>query len=142
MRRTILAGTLACGVLAMLSSGCAHGRFVRVERHGSYTSHGGPGHGPPPHAPAHGYRRKHETGSADLTFDRKLGVYVVHGHPNLYYWNGTYLRLDDGRWYASRQLEGGWRPRSADSLPPGLQKKHGKGKEHPGRGHGPAKGHW
>jgi hypothetical protein len=98
----------------------------------------GSGHGPPPHAPAHGHRRKHEqayhshTGSVELVFDSGLGVYVVVGMSDYYYWNNSYLRISDGRWWMSTYLDGEWRPHDADSLPDGLQARYakaGKGKK-------------
>jgi hypothetical protein len=117
--------------------------------HGPPVVHKGSGHGPPPHAPAHGYRRKHEqayhahTGSVELVFDSGLGVYMVVGMSDYYYWNNTYLRISDGHWWVSTYLDGEWRPRDAGSLPNGLKAKYaksnGKGK---GKGKGgPKKGH-
>ena len=120
-------------------------------------------HGPPDHAPAHGHRRKyghhrhhaghHYASSAQLEFDSGLGVYVVVDVPNHYYWDGWYLKIEDGHWYASTQLSGSaWKPREMVKLPPGLAKKHpghsqsgkkhGKSNGHPGKGkgQGPAKG--
>ncbi|MBW2269232.1 MAG: hypothetical protein JRH16_11695 [Deltaproteobacteria bacterium] len=81
----------------------------------------------------------------ELSFDSELGVYVVIDVPNYYYWNGYYLRIEDGSWYASTELEGQWKLRPSDSLPPGLRKKqakHGMAKKNPGKGRGAAKGHW
>src|SRR5262245_11687981 len=54
----------------------------------------GGAHGPPPWAPAHGHRRHHQRAyqhrdaTVDMVFDSGLGVYVVVGLPNYYYWNG------------------------------------------------------
>lgn len=95
--------------------------------------HEGSGHGPPPHAPAHGYRRKHEqayhshTGSVELVFDSGLGVYVVVGMRDYYYWNNSYLYVRDGQWWMSTYLDGEWRPRDTSSLPGGLQQKYAAG---------------
>jgi hypothetical protein len=130
-------------VLSLALLGCAHGGSVTVGNGEPHARRGpGHGHGPPPHAPAHGYRAKHGPGdSVQLVFDSRLGVYVVVDLPDHYFWDGFYLRVEDGRWYASVSLDGGWEPRSVKSLPPGLRKKvaRGKGK---GRGPGPAKGRW
>lgn len=84
--------------------------------------------GPPPHAPAHGHRHKHRDGGRDveLVFDSGLGVYVVLGFPDRYYWDGRYLRIDGDQWFASARLDGGWQPASVSALPAGLR---GKGKE-------------
>jgi hypothetical protein len=83
----------------------------------------------------------------EIVFDSSRGVYVVVDLPNHYYWDGYYLRIQNGSWYAATKLEGGWKARSSDSLPPGLRKKQAKhkhSKEHPGKakGKGAAKGHW
>ena len=147
MRNKFWSCVLASCVLAIAWSGCSYDSSLTIGNRGPYVSPHRGGSGPPPHAPAHGYRRKHRSGAAeiDLVFDSGMGVYVVVGVPNHYYWDGHYLRIDDGRWYASAELKGHWKLRSSDSLPPGLRKKHAKHhkhKKHPGRGHGPAKGHW
>ncbi len=147
MRLANLRGALACVVLTVLFFGCGHITSVTIGKSGPYVSHDREGHGPPPHAPAHGHRRKqHDSaGGLELVFDSEVGVYVVVDIPNHYYWDGYYLRIENGSWYASTKLESGWKSRSSESLPPGLRKKqskHGKTKKHPGKGHSPAKGHW
>ncbi|MFQ5585276.1 MAG: hypothetical protein ACE5GF_00390, partial [Thermodesulfobacteriota bacterium] len=43
-------------------------------------------HGPPPHAPAHGYRHKHRHG-VELMFDGGLGVYIAVGLSGIYFHN-------------------------------------------------------
>lgn len=84
----------------------------------------GPGYGPPPHAPAHGYRRKHRSG-VELVYDAGLGAYVVVGYPGVYFHDGHYYRLHDGRWHVGVELDGPWRPAPPRALPPGLRKKAG-----------------
>lgn len=65
--------------------------------------------GPPPHAPAHGYRHKHHDGNS-LEYDNKIGAYVVLNFPETYFRNNLYIRLStDGKWLVSITLEGGWR---------------------------------
>lgn len=98
-------------------------------------------HGPPPHAPAHGYRRKYE--GVELVYDSGRGVYVVIEFPNYYYFKGRYYRHREGQWEVSVSIDGVWEFVSEESLPWGLQTKDkGKGKakgkprEHPGRGLG------
>jgi hypothetical protein len=85
--------------------------------------------GPPPHAPAHGYRHKHE-GKVELCYDSALQVYVVTGHKDCWFRDQSYFRLVKGSWEMSLSYGGPWTPAPAKSLPPGLAKKYG---------HGPAK---
>ena len=96
--------------------------------------------GPPPHAPAHGYRRKHDThaGQVELVFDSGLGVYLVVGWPGHYWQDGHYYREVDGAWQVSARLDTGWSAAPAKRLPPGLAKKAARGKGHK-RGPHPAK---
>jgi hypothetical protein len=116
-------------VIALTLSGClavsADGRPKR-------------GHGPPPHAPAHGYRHHHQ--GATLTFDSQLGVYLVLDHPDHFYFDGRFLRVHRGSWQVSASLGGPWTPYPSASLPPGLRKSHpSKGKGYKVKGHGPKK---
>lgn len=99
--------------------------------------------GPPPHAPAHGYRHKHH--KHDMIFDSGVGAYVVVGWAEHYFDNGVYFRYRDGRWQIGLSLEGGdWKDARDHEVPRGLlrSKKH-KGKhskhhkEHPGKGKKP-----
>jgi len=76
-----------------------------------------PKHGPPPHAPAHGYRHKHQ----GVDFE------------------GHYYRYHEPHWEVGVHIEGPWESVSEEALPPGLRAKgkgKGKSKEHPGRGLG------
>lgn len=116
------------------------------------------GNGPPPWAPAHGYRHKHQRAyqsreqTVDLVFDSNVGVYVVVGIPNYYYWDGAYLRLEAGHWWRAQYLDASWTPCPAEALPGNLRSKpvtryrgpprdhradwdHDRGYGH-GRGHG------
>ena len=99
------------------------------------------GHGPPPHAPAHGYRHHHQ--GAALAFDSELGVYVVLGYSGLFYSEGRFLRAHAGSWQVSSRLGGPWSSCSFSSLPPGFRKAHPpKAKGHGRKGHPPAKWRW
>jgi|GEM_PF-2724602 len=85
--------------------------------------HRGPGigHGPPAHAPAHGYRRKHVYGY-DLVYDSSCGFYVVTGLSHHYYHDGHFYRLHGDVWQVS--LRGAaWRPLGYDTLPSPLRVK-------------------
>ncbi len=95
--------------------------------------------GPPPHAPAHGYRHKHHHGH-DMEFDSQLGAYVVLNIPETWFGNDLYIRMStDGRWMVSTTLEGGWRVALGNEVPPKLvqHKYKYKGKS---KGKGKAKG--
>lgn len=102
--------------------------------------------GPPPHAPAHGYRRRHPSG-VSLEFNAPLGVYAVVGLPGIYFSDGVFLRISDGVWYRSDNPRRGWRYARGYGVPPGLARRYGRGhaprrhrrREHErghGRGHG------
>jgi len=109
---------LACATLILVS--CAS-LTIRG------TSGSKRGYGPPPHAPAHGHRYKHQ--GVELVYDSGRGVYIVVGLPHHYYYKGSYYRLSGDQWQMSVHIEGKWEPVSEKSLPPGLQaKKKGKGK--------------
>ena len=98
-------------------------------------------HGPPPHAPAHGYRHKHQ--GVELVYDSGHGVYVVIDLPNHYYFRGRYYRRGEIQWEAGVNMDGPWEFVSEGALPKGLRAKEkgrgkakGKSREHPGRGLG------
>jgi hypothetical protein len=96
--------------------------------------------GPPSHAPAHGYRRKHPSG-AELRFDSRLDVYVVVDYTDVYFHDGWFIRIRSGVWQVSASLDGTWEPKAAEWVPPGLRSKHHV-KKAKGRGRGAAKGAW
>ena len=102
--------TLVCGMLMLVS--CE-----------SLTIHLGSGrkhrHGPPPHAPAHGYRHKHH--GLELVFDSGPGVYVVIGFPHHYYHKGHYYWYHGPMWKMSTHMDGPWESVSEDKLPSGLR---------------------
>jgi len=137
-----------CATLALFVSACAPLSLVTVGRgdrpsvHACKDRH----HGPPPHAPAHGYRHKHRHHgeNLELVFDSDAGVYIVIGVPDRYYWNGYYLRIDGEQWYASVNLDSGREARRDDSLPAGVRKhaKQQKAKSKKAKKLSPAKGHW
>jgi hypothetical protein len=77
------------------------------------------GHGPPPHAPAHGYRCKHDDG-VDLEYNTHSGMYVVIGFDNHYFRDNNFFRIIDGTWKKSEHISGPWLPAPKSILPPGL----------------------
>jgi len=136
----LLVAAAACALL----SGCFHSHH-RAQR-GGHEAHAGHDHGgPPPWAPAHGHRRKHEahhahqdshSGDVKVVFDSEHGVYVVIGFPHHYYDAGHYYRLDSGRWQVSAGFKGPWLGIEATKVPESLRhaskkpKKDKKGKKH------------
>ncbi len=80
-------------------------------------------HGPP-YTPAHGYVAVHH--GAELVFDEGLGLYIVTGYPDYYYYSGYYYRVYDGRRYERcRTIDGSWKSIGYSRLPHGLAKKYG-----------------
>ena len=94
------------------------------------------GHGPPPHAPAHGYRHKHAI-QVELEFDSHMGVYVVLEIPGVYFHDGLYIRLSGGKWEVAAHFNGPWRKAKNKDIPSGLKK--GKGAAKSRKGHGKSK---
>jgi hypothetical protein len=135
MHRPLVATLLGC---AIALAGC-----VTVHEHPQVESARAPG--PPPWAPAHGYRAKHPQGP-ELRFDAGLGVYVVVGQPELYFYGEHYFRFVTAHW----ERCGDWRKPHWTTVdvalvPPGLVERyttegpgHGKGK---GKARGQKKGH-
>lgn len=94
-------------------------------------------HGPPPHAPAHGYRMKHEGDGVELVYDAGLHVYVVAHTNNRYFYDGHYYCKRGKRWAAADRLSGPWTVAVARDFPLASTKgeksmkaeKHEKGKK-------------
>jgi hypothetical protein len=84
-------------------------------------------HGPPPHAPAHGYRHKHQSGT-ELVFDSGLGAYAVVGVSGVYFQSNLYMRLLEGRWEVSGNFNGPWRKAKSREIPSKLKTAKGQGK--------------
>jgi len=125
---------LGIGALLLLATGCGYPRAAP-----SPPSHvKGERGGPPPWAPAHGYRHKHRSG-VELVFDVGLDVYVVVGHPRHYFRDGRFFRRLDGGWTWAREWDGRWIPADASEVPRGLLAGTNSpgDRGHPGRGRGP-----
>jgi hypothetical protein len=87
---------------------------------GGYDGHRHYHGGPPPHAPAHGYRAKHR--HHDMVYDSRLGAYVVLGYRDHYYHDGWYFRYFDGFWQISAELgDRRWREVDRYRVPEGLR---------------------
>lgn len=79
------------------------------------------GHGPPPHAPAHGYRHKHG-GGVELVYDAGIEAYLVVGVEGRYYWEGSYYRRRGNQWLRAMNLDGPWKKVSRSQVPTGLRR--------------------
>ncbi len=92
------------------------------------------GHGPPAHAPAHGYRAKTPQG-VSISFDTGIGVYVAVDVPGLYWLDERYYRKGASGWQVSAYFAGPWAACAAGDLPTGLQSQDSKpGKSKQGKG--------
>lgn len=133
--KTLTLALTALVIVLLLTTSCS--RYRAHHEPVIITTDGGP----PAHAPAHGYRRKHVQ-DAELVFDSGLGVYVVVGHSDHYYNDGYFYRLSGGVWEMSLELNGRWKVVSDNSLPVGLQVKAKSNDNDNGRGksQGKAKG--
>jgi hypothetical protein len=81
--------------------------------------------GPPPHAPAHGYRHKHR--DCELVYDSGLELYVVVGRSGRYYQDGRFYRHRGHQWLTSESLNGPWKEAHKAALPHGIMAmKNGK----------------
>lgn len=100
-----------------------------------------PGTGPPPHAPAHGYRAQHRDGVV-LVYNSGQGVYKVSGLPDIYFKDGFFFQLSGDQWRISAHVKGPWETATEGSVPPGLRGKEkkgsgrGRGNDRPNRGKG------
>jgi hypothetical protein len=98
------------------------------------------GHGPPPHAPAHGYRAKTPQG-VEIVFDTALGVYVVVELPAHYWLDDRYYRRDaKSGWTVGVSLDGPWTACADADLPPGLRAGARRGKDKGKNGNGKGNG--
>lgn len=75
--------------------------------------------GPPPHAPAHGYRYKHSDG-VDLEFNPDRGIYIVVGYEDHYFHGEFFYRVIDGGWKKCNHISGPWVDAPTNTLPTGL----------------------
>lgn len=119
---TLLITILICASLILASCALHHPSPFY------HSSDNKPSYGPPPHAPAHGYRRKHQHG-VELVYNSGLGVYVIVGFPNHYYCEDHYFRLSGYQWEISSHIKGPWILAPDEVLPYGLKvKEKGKAK--------------
>ena len=113
---------------SILFAGCAGVGTVSPSPSGSHVKKIPPKHGPPPHAPAHGYRHKHQHG-VELEYDSGIGAYIVVELPGTYFHNGLYIRVSSsGHWVVAARFDGPWRVAVESDVPPKLKKSKGKDK--------------
>lgn len=132
LRRTAIA--LGAGLLLALGSACVHPQPGPAP----------PGHakvkraGPPPWAPAHGYRHKHASG-VELVFDAGMGVYAVLGHPGHFFHDGRFFKRRGRSWAWARSWHGPWTLAHELEVPAGLLRPNAllpARQAPPGRGRG------
>ena len=92
--KRILTIGVICSLALILLASCDTGHVHRRPRprHGGWVENG-----PPAHAKAHGYRRKHACGY-ELVYDAHCGLYVVVGVADSYYHNEHFYRLRGDVW--------------------------------------------
>jgi hypothetical protein len=97
----------------------------RLRNHRRYNRHHR--NSPPPHAPAHGHRYRHNHG-VDLVFDSGIGAYIVLGFDDLFFFNNNYMRFYDGSWHHADRHDGRWLRTKDRHVPQKLRKarKHNK----------------
>ncbi len=127
---------LALGLMLAASAGVLTGCVALSQRPMLQTRV--PTAGPPPHAPAHGYRHKQHKGM-ELVFDAQLGVYLIVGRPHHDFSAGRYLRIRKSVWQVSGHIERGWEPLPFEKVPKRLRNKHAKSKRRHGPSNLPAK---
>ncbi len=113
--KTITSFVATSAIIVIMTASCSRYEVYRRPTISKRT-------GPPAHAPAHGYRRKHAAG-VDLVYDSGLGLYIVVGLSDHYYHDGYFYRLRGDLWEMSLRHDGGWKVVSGNSLPAGLKVK-------------------
>lgn len=111
--------------IATATLGCSSRTVVHTKRNPEVVVVKETKGGPPPHAPAHGYRQKHGRDNVVLQYDSGLAVYVVSGYRDCYFNDGVYFRLSSSTWEVSARIDGPWKVAVVDrDLPDGLKKKY------------------
>ena len=90
-------------ILFMASSAILLSACTVVKVHEDGYEH----NGPPPHAPAHGYRHKHK--KHDLEYNSDLGIYVVTGLAEHYFIDGIFYKRTKHGWYSSHDIDKAWK---------------------------------
>jgi hypothetical protein len=87
-----------------------------------------------PAHPAHGYRQVQ--GGIEMVYDSGMGLYIVTGYPNNFFYSGRYYRYREPNWEISVNINGPWRSESFQSLPRGLKERGEFKQPPPGRDKG------
>ena len=125
-------GTVKLTIMLFLSSvllaGCAGVDtvvYIPADVHMKERPHK---NGPPQHAPAHGYRHKHQDG-VELEYDSGIDAYLVLEFPGIYFYNGLYCRFSpEEHWVVAAHYDGPWHIAAESDVPPKLKKGKGKNK--------------
>ncbi len=114
--------------------GCSSHKAVVYKKSGPDVVVVNDRNGPPPHAPAHGYRQKHNRDGVVLTYDSGIAVYVVSGYKNCWYNDGFYFRLSGSTWEMSARISGPWKVAVVDrDVPVKLKSKYAVAKSKPAK---------
>lgn len=119
--------TVLSFAIAATTIGCSSGAIVHSKRQPGVVVVKDTKGGPPPHAPAHGYRHKHRNDGVVLVYDSGIAVYAVSGYRDCYFNDGMYFRFSGGTWEMSARISGPWKVTVVDNVPSGLKVKY-KGK--------------
>ena len=129
-------GARAVLTVALLTAvyGCSSHKAVVYKKSGPDVVVVNDRKGPPPHAPAHGYRHKHNRDGVVLVYDTGIAVYVVSGYKNCWYNDGVYFRLSGSTWEMSARLGGPWKVAVVDrDVPVKLKSKYAVAKSKPAK---------
>lgn len=75
--------------------------------------------------PRHGHRRHHH--NHDLSFDSRIGVYVIAKQPGIFFFNNRYIRHYRGKWQSTSKLNGRWHSAKDSEVPRKLKStKHSR----------------
>jgi hypothetical protein len=69
---------------------------------------------------------RQERGGMQLVYESNMGVYVVSGYTEHYYYHGRYYRWNNDSWQASSNINRGWAKAPEKTVPPGLRKTHSR----------------
>ena len=112
--------TLLAASCLLVGPGCALHRAPEA-----IAAHDGDELGPPPLAPAHGWRRRHPDG-VEIMYRSELGAYVVVGIDDAYYCDDVFYLWDSGRWLRAPHFTGPWLAVPASEVPANLTRRPGK----------------